>query len=386
MKNISRTIWLLSLISLFTDFASEMLYPIMPIFLNSIGFSIVWIGIIEGIAEATAGLSKGFFGMLSDKYSKRVPFVRFGYSLSAISKPLIALFSYPLWIVFARSLDRLGKGIRTGARDAMLSEESTIKTKGTIFGFHRSMDTLGAVLGPLFCLAYLNFYPEDYKTLFFIAFIPGLFAIILTFKLKDKNPSKIRIDFSDNFFSFLDYIKKAPKEYKKLVIGLLIFSLVNSSDFFLILKIKQAGQTDSFIIVIYIFYNLVYAFFAYPIGIISDKIGLKLTYMSGLFLFSIVYFGMSFNFNSTLFFILFLFYGIYIASTEGVSKAWISNIVSKNDVATAIGAYSALQSVCTLIASSLTGLLWFYFGSTITFIVIASVVFLLIFYFIIFTE
>lgn len=358
----------------------------MPIFLNSIGFSIVWIGIIEGIAEATAGLSKGYFGMLSDKYSKRVPFVRFGYSLSAISKPLIALFPSPLWIVFARSLDRLGKGIRTGARDAMLSEESTINTKGTIFGFHRSMDTLGAVLGPLFCLAYLNFYTEDYKTLFFIAFIPGLFAVLLTFKLKDKNPSKIRIDFSDNFFSFLDYIKKAPKEYKKLVIGFLIFSLVNSSDFFLILKIKQAGQTDSFIILIYIFYNLVYALFAYPIGIISDKVGLKLTYMSGLFLFSIVYFGMSFNFNSAEFFILFFFYGIYIASTEGVSKAWISNIVSKNDVATAIGAYSALQSVGSLIANPLTGLLWFYFGSTIAFIVIASIVFLLIFYFIIFTE
>lgn len=386
MKTLSRTIWILSLVSLFTDFASEMLYPIMPLYLNSIGFSVLWIGIIEGIAEATAGLSKGYFGQLSDAYSKRVPFVRYGYALSAISKPFIALLSYPIWIVFARSLDRLGKGIRTGARDAILSDESSSKTKGTVFGFHRSMDTLGAVIGPLFCLAYLRFYPDDYKTLFFIAFIPGLIAVLLTFLLKDKSSNTQKIKFNYNLFSFFNYLKNSPVEYKKLIVGLLLFSLVNSSDFFLLLKIKQTGQSDYTIIMIYIFYNLIYALFAYPLGILADKIGLKFTFTFGLLLFSLVYFGMSFNSNMILFFVLFFVYGIYIAATEGISKAWISNIVSTSDVATAIGSFAALQSICTLIASSLTGLIWYLFGATITFIIIASIVFLLVFYFIFFTK
>jgi hypothetical protein len=129
LKNISHTVWILSLISLFTDTASEMLYPIMPIYLKSIGFSIVLIGILEGVAEATAGLSKGYFGKRSDVTEKRVPFVQLGYTFSAISKPMMAVFIFPLWIFFARTIDRFGKGLRTGARDAMLSDEATPRTK-----------------------------------------------------------------------------------------------------------------------------------------------------------------------------------------------------------------------------------------------------------------
>ena len=128
--------------------ASEMLYPIMPIYLKTIGFSVVLIGILEGIAEATAGLSKGYFGKLSDTTGKRVMFVQIGYTLSALSKPMMAIFVYPIWVFFARTIDRFGKGIRTGAREALLSDEATLLTKGRIFGFHRSMDTTGAVLGP----------------------------------------------------------------------------------------------------------------------------------------------------------------------------------------------------------------------------------------------
>src|SRR5947208_1758797 len=173
MKVISRTVLILSMVSLFTDMASEMLYPIMPVYLKSIGFSIVLIGILEGVAEASAGLSKGYFGKLSDNTGKRVPFVQVGYALSTISKPMMAFFVYPLWIFFARTIDRLGKGIRTGARDAILSDEATPQTKGKIFGFHRSMDTVGAVLGPSLALLYLYFHPGDYKVLFYIAFIPG---------------------------------------------------------------------------------------------------------------------------------------------------------------------------------------------------------------------
>ena len=158
MKYITKTVWILSVVSLYTDTASEMLYPIMPIYLKTIGFSIVLIGILEGVAEAIAGLSKGYFGKLSDNLGKRVPFVQIGYAFSAISKPMIALFIYPLWVFFARTIDSVGKGIRTGARDAILSDEATPSTKGKIFGFHRSMDTMGAVLGPALALLYLYYY------------------------------------------------------------------------------------------------------------------------------------------------------------------------------------------------------------------------------------
>ena len=154
-KIITRTVWILSLVSLFTDAASEMLYPIMPIYLQTIGFSIVLIGILEGAAEALAGLSKGYFGKLSDNSGKRMPFVQLGYALSTISKPMMAVFVFPMWIFFSRAIDRLGKGIRTGARDAILSDEATPETKGKIFGFHRSMDTFGAVIGPSLALLYL---------------------------------------------------------------------------------------------------------------------------------------------------------------------------------------------------------------------------------------
>ncbi|MGZ5286000.1 MAG: MFS transporter, partial [Flavisolibacter sp.] len=145
--------------SLLTDTASEMLYPIMPLYLKTIGFSIVLIGILEGVAEATAGISKGYFGKLSDTSGRRVPFVQIGYAFSAISKPMMAAFIHPLWIFFTRTIDRFGKGIRTGARDAILSDEATPRTKAKVFGFHRSMDTLGAVLGPALALLYLYYNP-----------------------------------------------------------------------------------------------------------------------------------------------------------------------------------------------------------------------------------
>ena len=195
---ITRTIWILSLVSLFTDTASEMLYPVMPVFLKHIGYSVIFIGILEGLAEAVAGLSKSYFGKLSDKTGKRLPFVQFGYALSAISKPMLAAFIFPLWIFLSRTIDRIGKGIRTGARDAMLSDEATEKTKGRVFGFHRSMDTLGAVIGPGIALVYLYFNPKDYTTLFLIAFIPGVLSIIATLLIKEKKrPDITGVGFSN---------------------------------------------------------------------------------------------------------------------------------------------------------------------------------------------
>ncbi len=381
MKSITRTVWILSVISLLTDTASEMLYPIMPIYLKSIGFSIVLIGVLEGIAEATAGLSKGYFGKLSDISSKRVPFVQMGYALSAISKPMMALFTAPLWIVFVRTLDRFGKGIRTGARDALLSDEATPETKGKVFGFHRSMDTFGAVIGPSFALLYLYFYPQDYKTLFFIAFIPGLFAILSSLYLKEKKVSKHKLNEKTSFFAFLKYWKESPIEYRRVVSGLLIFTLFNSSDIFLLLHAKQSGLDDTMVIGVYIFYNLIYALASFPMGILADSVGVKAIFIIGLALFAIVYFGMAFNTNLYLFFVLFFIYGIYAAATEGISKAWISNITDKKDTATAIGTFSGFQSICAMLASSFAGVIWFQFGAETTFMITAIVTVLVMIYF-----
>ncbi len=371
---ITRKVWILSLVSLFTDAASEMLYPILPLYLKSIGFSIVLIGVLEGVAEATAGLSKGYFGKLSDVTGRRMPFVQWGYTLSALSKPLMALFITPIWIFFVRTIDRFGKGLRTGARDAVLSDEATTETKGKVFGFHRSMDTLGAVLGPLLALLYLQWHPQDYRTLFYIALAPGLLAVLCSLLLKDKNVNQLPLKTTISFFSFLGYWKRSPSLYRKLVAGLLIFTLFNSSDVFLLLKAKQAGLDDSNVITIYIFYNLVYAFFAFPLGMLADKIGLKKIFIFGLSIFTIVYGGMAFAIQSYHFYILFFLYGVYAAATEGISKAWITNISFKEDTATAIGTYSAFQSICTMLASSLAGFLWYQFGANVTFVVSAVMV------------
>ena len=381
MKYITRTVWILSLISLFTDTASEMLYPIMPVFLQSIGFSVVLIGILEGIAEATAGLCKGYFGKLSDNSGKRAPFIQLGYSLSAISKPLMILFVFPVWIFFVRTVDRFGKGLRTGARDAMLSDEATPQTKGKVFGFHRSMDTFGAVLGPLAALVFLYFRPNDYKTLFLIAFLPGIAAVLTTLLLKDKKQNKPVTKVPTPFFSFLKYWKKSPPMYRKVVIGLLVFALFNSSDLLLLLKVKQSGLDDTSVIGLYIFYNLIYALSAFPIGIIADKFSLKTVFTSGLILFAAVYAGMAFTANIYIYMFLFFLYGLYAAATEGIAKAWISNITDPKDTATAIGSFAGFQSLAAMVASSLAGVIWYWFGVEAAFISTSAVTLLVIFYF-----
>ncbi|HCW06249.1 MAG TPA: MFS transporter [Cytophagales bacterium] len=373
---------MLSLVSLFTDMASEMLYPVMPIFLKSIGFSVLFIGLLEGIAEAIAGLSKGYFGKLSDARGERVPFVRWGYALSAISKPLLAVSVFPLWIFLARTIDRLGKGIRTGARDAMLSAEATTETKARIFGLHRAMDTAGAFVGPSLALLFLYFYPERYQILFLVAFAPGVAAVFLTFLLKEKSQTKIE-SASVSLFSFVKYWKDSNPSYKKLVSGLLFFALINSSDVFLLLKLKESGLSDVQLIGAYIFYNLVYALIAYPAGALADRWGFKKTLLVGLLLFTLVYGGMSLNESGWWFGFLFLMYGIYSACTESIAKAWITNISRKKETATAVGTYTAFQSICTLIASAGAGLVWFSLGSTFLFFATAILTGLVILYFLI---
>ncbi len=379
-SKISKTVWILCFVSFFTDIASEMLYPVMPIYLKSIGFSALIIGLLEGFAEATAGFSKGYFGNFSDRTGKRAPFIQFGYGLSSVSKPMLAAFVYPLWIFFARTIDRLGKGIRTSARDAMLSAESTPETKGRVFGLHRALDTAGAFIGPVFALIFLSIYTDNFKALFLVAFIPGLFAVALSFLIKDKKTEAKPNIPGRGFFSFLGYWKIAGKEYKKLVIGLLAFALINSSDIFLLLMIKQIGYSNTEVIGAYIFYNFIYAVSSYPIGMLADKLGLKKIFITGLFIFAAVYGGMSFQPSLILIFVIFFFYALYASATESISKAWITNISKKEDSATAIGFFTGFSSIFTMLASVIAGFLWSTFSPPVTFAVSAIGAVLVAFY------
>ena len=226
MRIITKTVVILSVVSLLADVASEMLYPVIPVYLKEIGFSVFLIGILEGVVNFTAGISKGYFGKMSDEKGVRLPFVKLGYLLSALSKPLMAVFVYPLWIFFVRTIDRLGKGVRTAARDALLSQEATPATKARVFGFHRGMDTVGAAIGPVLALLFLFFYPGDYKTLFYLAFIPGMLSILFIFFLKEKKQPVSTLG-KGNFFSFFNYWKIANPDFRKVVPGLLLFALFN---------------------------------------------------------------------------------------------------------------------------------------------------------------
>jgi len=372
------------MVSLLADVASEMLYPVIPVYLKEIGFSVLWIGILEGVVNFTAGISKGYFGKLSDEKGTRLPFIKLGYLLSSVSKPLMAVFTFPVWIFFVRTVDRLGKGVRTAARDALLSQESTKETKGRVFGFHRSMDTAGAAIGPIIALIFLFLHPGRYTTLFYIAFIPGLLSVALIFFLKEKKQPVSTLG-KGNFFSFFNYWKIATPSFKKVVIGLLAFALFNSSDVFLLLITKETigtntisfwGKTfnaDTITIAAYVFYNLVYAAASYPLGVLADKLSFKKIIIPGFIAYAVVYGGFAFSPSVLTIFILFFIYGLYAAATEGIIKAWITNLSHGHNTATAIGFYTSCESVCTLLASVIAGALWTNFGNASTFITTAVV-------------
>ena len=372
-KKIPRQVIILGLISLFTDIASEMLYPVTPIFLTAVlGSSMAVVGLIEGIAEVTAGFLKGYFGIISDRLGKRSIFVRLGYGISALSKPLPGIFPAISTVVVSRTTDRIGKGIRTAPRDALLGSHSK-ENSGAIFGFHRGMDTLGAALGPLFALLILYFSPDDYKLVFLIAFIPSIIAVAFTFLVKDQKTASKK----SGRKNFKEFWQSAPKQYKSVLLLLTIFSLVNSSDVFLILKSNDISKSGTIAILCYVFYNLVYAGFSFPLGKLSDKFGKSKIYASGLIIFSAVYLGFALSSSLLIIWILFALYGIYSASTEGISKAWISDFVSNEQKGTAIGLLAMLNSFAIMLGSLLTGILWDQFGSSVPFL-ISSIVSLVV--------
>ena len=364
----NKTILILSFVSLLNDISSEMLYPILPIYFKSIGFSVLFIGMLEGFAEAIAGLSKGYFGKYSDLSGRRSPFITVGYAMSAISKPMMVLILQPLWVFFARTLDRLGKGVRTASRDAMLSDNSLPQNKAKVFGFHRGMDTLGAVIGPVIALIYLSYYPGDYRNMFIYAFIPAMAAVLLTLFLKDKKTQKVDSPDIRKYFSFLSYWKISGRQFRLLTIGLFAFALINSSDMFLLLMIKNIGYGDDDVIKIYIFFNLVLALTAFPAGILADKIGYRKSLLAGFVVFAAAYGLMAIAKDKEMIYAAFLLYGMFPSFTDGVSKAWISNITPKENTATALGFFTGVNSIFVLISSALAGLIWNVAGPSSVFV------------------
>ncbi len=368
-SKISKQVFLLGMVSLFTDIASEMLYPVTPIFLTVVlGSSMAVVGVIEGIAEVTAGLLKGYFGNLSDKVGKRSIFVVLGYGISALSKPLPGIFQNIPIVLTSRVSDRVGKGIRTAPRDALLASYSD-GNSGAVFGFHRAMDTLGAAIGPVIALILLYYFPNNFQLIFLVAFVPSVIAVAFTLLVKDK-PGSSKVKSKKNY---LEFWKSAPKEYKKILLLITTFSLVNSSDVFLILKSKDISQSSSLAIFGYVFYNLIYAAASYPLGGLSDKLGKQKVFSFGLIIFSAVYFGFALVPNINFIWVLFAFYGIYAASTEGVSKAWISDLIPNEQRGSAIGLLTMLSSFSIMIGSFLTGVLWDKFGSEIPFLISAII-------------
>jgi len=361
---LSKNVIVLGLVSFFNDFASEMVYPIVPIFLTSVlGAPIALVGLIEGIAESTASLLKVFSGWLSDKLQKRKAFASYGYVLSTFSKLIIGVAgAWPL-VLLGRFIDRFGKGIRTSARDALITENSTEKNIGKSFGFHRAMDTSGAVIGPLaaiFLMKYLG--TNNLRSIFYIAFIPGVIGVILLLIFVKEKHSARKTEPPQFKLSNLTL------QFKLFLIVSAIFAIGNSSDAFLILKAKDLGLTTLLTIFAYVVFNLVYALLSTPIGTLSDKIGPRKILTFGFFLFALIYLLFGIGHSTYLVWILFGFYGLYMALTEGVGKAYISQIADREVIATSFGAYQTIIGICTFFSSLIAGILWSRINSSAPFV------------------
>ncbi len=365
IEKVPRNVFFLGLISFFNDLASEMIYPIVPLFLTTVlKTSIPVVGLIEGLVEAVASITKYFFGAFSDYLKRRKVFVAWGYSFAAVSKLLIGLaFGWPM-VLFARLVDRFGKGLRTAARDSLLLESATPENKGYVFGFHRAFDSLGAVFGPLVALLVLYLLKDNIRQTFFIAFIPAVIAILLLI-IFVKEGKKPQIQEKRSFVK-ISWRMFNPQMKIFLVISFL-FAVGNSSDAFLLLRAKDLGLATTATVLAYVLYNVSQAVFAAPAGSLADKIGAKKVFAIGLVVFSIVYFAFGLIRNPAWFWVVFPVYGIYIALTDGVSKSYLAEFITKEESGTYFGAYYTLIAIGTFFASLIGGLLWTRINSSATF-------------------
>ena len=378
---LSKNVFFTGLVSFFMDVSSEMIYPLLPLFLaNMLGVNKSLIGLIEGIAEATASLLKVFSGWLSDRIGKRKSLMMAGYAISTLSRPVIALAGIWQQVLASRIIDRLGKGIRTAPRDAIIADSTEPSHLARSFSFHRSMDTMGAVVGPAIALIVLQLYNNNYQLVFWLSMIPGVIAVLIiaAFIKEKKRSSETSVARPRFTLKYLDW------KVKFFILITTIFALGNSSDAFLILRAQQLGTRTAIIPGVYLMFNLIYSLSAIPAGIAADKYGKKRIILLGFILFTALYYGFAVANTPAAIWILFALYGLFMGLTEGIQKAFLSTLIPANFKATAFGFYATSIGLATLPASLIGGVLWdrispaatFYFGASMA--ALATILFIVL--------
>lgn len=334
-----------------------MAYPLLPLFFSTyLGAKPAILGLIEGMAEATASIVTGLSGVVSDRIGKRKPLAVFGFSVTALAKPVIALAgSWPV-AMLGRFLDRFGKGIRSAPKDAILSDVSTRADRGRVFGFERMMDSLGAVLGPL--LALLLLAHLELRSVLLLTVIPAFIAVLLVLTVEEPKNVKPSMGFT---------LSHMPRRFWVFIAVYTLFSLGNSSNAFILLKGNDIRLSETVVVTGYILYNAVYSGGSYPAGVISDKLGRRNVLGVGCAIYGLSYLGFAVVGSLWEFLGLFALYGLYAALTDGVSKAMAVDIGGEDARATAVGIFSAVTGLSKLAASLVAGLLWQQFGSSATF-------------------
>ena len=357
MDKAKKNIWYMGLTSFFTDVSSEMIFPILPLFLTTVlKANMAIVGTIEGIAESTSSLLKLFSGYIADKIGKKKPLVVLGYSLSTITKPILAIATSWTHVLGVRVADRIGKGIRTAPRDALIAASVKQKDRGKSFGLHRTLDTLGAVVGTLISFLILRYVAETstagtFKLIFWLSFIPGFLAVLILILAVKEVKGEVKKKFSFDF-------KNLNPDLKKFMVVIAFFGLANFSYAFFILRASNVGIVIAVIPLVYLVYNIFYAFFSIPAGRLSDKIGRKAVLTSGIILFALTSLGFAFMANTATIWILFALYGLFMAVTDGVSRAYVSDLTTEDKRGTALGAYHMLVGIMILPANFIGGVLW----------------------------
>jgi MFS family permease len=357
-SGLTRNVVILGIVSLLNDGASEMIYPLLPVFLMSVlGAGPAALGVIEGIAEATASLLKLYSGYLSDRVRKRKGWIVAGYSLSNIIRPLIAFSSTWLHVLVLRFSDRVGKGLRTSPRDAIIAESTAVEFRGKAYGFHRAMDHAGAIVGPLAATALLVIFDNDLKTVFLLSFLPGLLAVgMLLFGLQEKRPDPSAVRASS--FSVRSAWAEMPHGFRKYLAIILLFTLGNSTDAFLLLRAQQLGVAVSLLPAIWVVLHIIKMSFSVPGGIISDRIGRKKVIIAGWIVYAVVYAAFGAADRQWHAWGLFAVYGVFFGLTEGVEKALVADVAPPHLRGSAFGLYHLVVGIGAFPASVLFGLVW----------------------------
>ncbi len=354
---------LLGITSLFTDISSEMIYPLLPIFLViQLGASPAILGLIEGVAESLASLLKVFSGYFSDKVKYRKPFAIFGYASSGVGKFFLFIATSWLYVLAGRTIDRFGKGVRTAPRDALIADSASKDRRGAAFGLHRAMDTIGACIGVLSAYLLITHFKDNIRNVFLLSLIPAFFGVAFLFLVKEK-----RADTKTPKENLKFRWRTLDKRLRLFLIFSFIFTLGNSSNQFLLLRAKNLGSPLAEVILFYLVYNIVYALSSYPAAYFSDRWGRKNILVLGYLFYGLVYLGFALNRCASGFWFLFGFYGLYIGFTEGVEKALITDVAPQGLRATTIGLHATIVGIGLLPASILAGILWKFLGPSAPF-------------------